>query len=158
MLKCTLLNSHVMVSKILCGVILMCSVINAYKVVQARKGSMLLALAMVMLLSFVLLYIDSWYSIGVMCFLLFPPSFILLLFFWEEFWHGMSHSFVLTLPAFSFPFKERENQSSGNIDSVNIYLQGLFVTIWHHEELSTFSRTGNWACFWVPCGKIFVSL
>lgn len=110
-LKCTLLNSHVKVSKTLCGVILMCSVINVYKVVQARKGSMLLALAMVMLLSFVLLYIDSRYSIGVMCFLLFPPSFILLLFFWEEFWHGMSHSFVLALPAFSFPSKEREKSN-----------------------------------------------
>ncbi|ONH90992.1 hypothetical protein PRUPE_8G087200 [Prunus persica] len=51
------------------------NVCNVYKVVQARKASMLLALAMVMLLSFGFLYVNSRYLIGLMgvqyCFI--PP-------------------------------------------------------------------------------------
>lgn len=86
--------------------VLICSVQNVYKVVHARNGSMLLALAMVLLLPFGYLSLFIAYRICNNVFFLFLVSFTLLLYSWEEWQFGMTQIYFMFFTCFSLKFAD----------------------------------------------------
>lgn len=130
-----------------------CSVLNVYKVVKARNGSLPLALAMVT--PFPIWILPLYGCFVDVCFFL--GSFIHLLYLLEECLFGITQlkmhllcsQFCLEdmlIPLFFCIYK---------LTRV-IVVQGLFVTIWHHRQLSTFSHYRNRTYFRISCGKIAV--
>jgi hypothetical protein len=134
-----------------------CSVINVSKVVKSRKGSMPLALAMVIIpfpigilpYNLVPLLISAFLCVTALPFccprrrstsvvwlnlrhILFVPSYI-----WKI--CTFHHSFV-----YIYIYKRLY---------YGVFMQGLFVTIWHHSQLSTFSCNGNRTYFRISCGN-----
>ena len=128
------------------------SVSNVYKVVQARKGSMLLALAMVILSPFSLSflnYMKAWWM-----------SYYSLLLSALPFCCARWRSPIVVCLNLLYFFNVVLDTHIGFNMRILVFiwtlllLQGLSVSIWSNVKLSSFGYIGNWTCIWVSCGKL----